>query len=52
MYKAKNKIKVNMQIYKNYHYAKLSGIPVVSGGMVKLTPKNFKKLNHPQKYIN
>ncbi|MFC6260545.1 hypothetical protein [Levilactobacillus fujinensis] len=52
MHHAKHNVKITMQVYSNYHYAKLTGIPVIDVGMVKLTPKNYEKLNHPQKYID
>jgi len=52
MHHARNDFTLTMQVYSNYHYAKLTGIPVVGSGLVKLTDKNFQKLNHPQPFTN
>ncbi|KRL96215.1 hypothetical protein FD28_GL001969 [Levilactobacillus hammesii DSM 16381] len=52
MHHAKHDVKITMQVYSNYHYAKLSGVPVIGGGVVKLTPQNYQKLNHPRNFID
>ena len=52
MHQAKHNVTITLQVYSNYHYAKLSGIPVIGGGSVKLTPQNYQKLNHPQDFID
>lgn len=52
MHKEKHDITITMQVYANYRYAKLSGVPVIGGGTVKLTSRNYQKLNHPQNFID
>ncbi|WP_125580007.1 hypothetical protein [Levilactobacillus cerevisiae] len=51
MHHAKHDVKLTIQVYANTRYAKLSGVPVVGGGVVKLNQKNYHKLSHPQKYM-
>lgn len=51
MHHAKHDIKITLQLYTHTRYVKLSGIPVIGGGMVKLTKKNYHKLTHPRQFI-